>query len=551
MAINDVSQAEGNAGTSNAIFTVTLSAPSPGGVTVQYATANGTATAGSDYTTTAGTLTFNVGETSKPIAVPILGDLVIEANETFVVNLSAAVGATIADAQGVGTIVNDDRRLYTLAEGATGAFFTTSILLANPDAVAKNPVLTFITPAILAPDGQADSGTPGVTVTQTVTVPPLSQVSVVVDDIPGLASTAVSTQVDAGGERLIVERTMTWDAAQYGAHTEAALYDPRTRWYFAEGSQGYFDTYLLIGNFESVAAHVTVRCLREDGVVVTRNAVVPPSTRLTFYAGSVPELVGRSFAMVVDADSPVSAERSMYFGSARLFDGGHASAGTPDLATSWFHAEGATGLFFDTYILVGNPNPAPTEVTLTFLRPSGAPVVLQRTIGANSRLTVNIEAVSPLLADTAVSTRIVSTLPVVTERSQYWAGGFQTWYEGHTSFGVSSTGTEWGLAEGFVGGPLNADTYILLSNPDPAAAATVDITFLRAPGAPTVVRTFTVPPNARLSVHVNGDVPALANEAFGALIRSNVPISVDRSVYWSVGGQVWAAGTSASATKLQ
>jgi hypothetical protein len=265
---------------------------------VRYSTADGTAVSGVDYTATDGQVIFAPGETIKTVAVPIFGDAVFEPDETFFLNIRISCcevipPGVVADSQGVGTIANDDRPLYTLAEGATGAFFTTKILLANPDPVAKNPVLTFVTPTMLSPDGQADSTAPGMTVTQNVTVPPLSQVTVVVDDIPGLENTAVSTGVDAGGERLIVERTMTWDAAQYGAHTEAALYEPRTRWYFAEGSQGFFDTYLLIGNFETAAANVTVRCLREDGVVVMRPLVVPPSTRLTFYAGAVPELVGQ------------------------------------------------------------------------------------------------------------------------------------------------------------------------------------------------------------------------------------------------------------------
>ena len=100
--------AEGNSGTTNAVFTVTLSAASTSTVTVDYATANGTATAGSDYTAGTGTLSFAAGTTSKTITVAVTGDTAVEPNETFVVNLTNAVGATIADAQGVGTITNDD-----------------------------------------------------------------------------------------------------------------------------------------------------------------------------------------------------------------------------------------------------------------------------------------------------------------------------------------------------------------------------------------------------------------------------------------------------------
>ena len=107
-AINDVTISEGNSGTKNAIFTVNLSAARGKTTTVNFATANGTATAGSDYTATSGTLTFAPGETTKTIAVPIIGDTVVESNETFTVKLSGATNATIADTQGVATITNDD-----------------------------------------------------------------------------------------------------------------------------------------------------------------------------------------------------------------------------------------------------------------------------------------------------------------------------------------------------------------------------------------------------------------------------------------------------------
>ena len=108
LSINDVSVTEGNSGTTAATFTVTLSAASTSPVTVTYATANGTATAGSDYTATGGTVTFPAGSTTQTLTVTVNGDTTVEPNETFFVNLSGAAGATIAEAQGIGTITNDD-----------------------------------------------------------------------------------------------------------------------------------------------------------------------------------------------------------------------------------------------------------------------------------------------------------------------------------------------------------------------------------------------------------------------------------------------------------
>ena len=108
LAISDVSLVEGNQGIVNAVFTVTLSEPAAGTVTVNYGTADGTAQASRDYEAAAGTLTFAPGETSKTITVAVKGDTQVEANETFFVNLSAAVNADIGDSQGLGTIFNDD-----------------------------------------------------------------------------------------------------------------------------------------------------------------------------------------------------------------------------------------------------------------------------------------------------------------------------------------------------------------------------------------------------------------------------------------------------------
>jgi hypothetical protein len=111
MSINDVSQNEGNSGTTSFAFTVSLSDTPLDTVTVTYATANGTASAGSDYLPVAGTtLTFPAGVSALSVTVPVIGDTTREANETFYVNLSSpSANALIVDGQGVGSIVNDDR----------------------------------------------------------------------------------------------------------------------------------------------------------------------------------------------------------------------------------------------------------------------------------------------------------------------------------------------------------------------------------------------------------------------------------------------------------
>ena len=160
ISINDVSTAEGNTETTNAVFTVTLSSPSGRSVTVNFSTADGTATAGTDYVASSGTLTFNPGETTKTITVLVNGDTVNEADETFFVNLSNPFNATIADGQGQNTILNDDIPLpaisindVTVPEGNSGTttgVFTVSLSRASSQVV---------TASYSTADGSATAGT--------------------------------------------------------------------------------------------------------------------------------------------------------------------------------------------------------------------------------------------------------------------------------------------------------------------------------------------------------------------------------------------------------
>ena len=109
VSIGDVAVFEGNSGTSNAGFLLTFSPMTSSPVTVAYSTANGTASAGTDYNAATGTVTIPAGRTTWAVYVTVRTDRKREPDETFFVNLSNPTGATIGDGQGVGTIRNDDR----------------------------------------------------------------------------------------------------------------------------------------------------------------------------------------------------------------------------------------------------------------------------------------------------------------------------------------------------------------------------------------------------------------------------------------------------------
>lgn len=108
LSLSDVTLAEDNNGITNAIFTVRLSGASAQPVTVEYATGDDTAIAGSDYTTTSGTLTFAPGELTKTITVQVNGDAIVEGDERFILRLKNVINGAIIDGEGIGIIVNDD-----------------------------------------------------------------------------------------------------------------------------------------------------------------------------------------------------------------------------------------------------------------------------------------------------------------------------------------------------------------------------------------------------------------------------------------------------------
>ncbi len=166
ISIGDVTVTEGNTGTINAAFTISLSAASTQPVTVNYATADGSATvAGSDYQAKSGTLTFVAGETSKTISVAVNGDRLAEWSESYDIVLSgASSNAYIADARGRGMILDDEPVVgisgYSGAEGQSGttAFTFTVTLSAAYDA----PVTVDYATADLTADEEYSYG-PGAT----------------------------------------------------------------------------------------------------------------------------------------------------------------------------------------------------------------------------------------------------------------------------------------------------------------------------------------------------------------------------------------------------
>lgn len=217
LSITNTTVVEGNSGVTNAVFTVTLSAPSTNTVQVGYATSNLTAVAGFDFFAAVGTLTFPPGATVQTIPVSVIGDLSIEANETFTVQLFSPTNALLSQSQGLGTILNDDGPVLrvsdvSVAEGDTG-FTNATFLVTLTQSAGSSVGVEFFTSNGTATNGFDYFATngflffPAGTQTQAVSVVVFGDVEIEADEVfyLNLTNAVGTTILKAQGQGTIID----------------------------------------------------------------------------------------------------------------------------------------------------------------------------------------------------------------------------------------------------------------------------------------------------------------------------------------------------------
>jgi hypothetical protein len=446
-----------------------------------------------------------------------------------------------------------ERRLF--AEGVSNTFFATRIAALNLQSTPAHVQFRFL----------RASGTP---VAHNVTIAPNTRITLDPASVSGVSGASFSTVVESD-VAVVADRTVSWDASGYGSHAETSIPAAATTWFLAEGAtHGNFDLFYLIQNPGATAATVTVRYLRPaPQAPLTKAYSVAGNSRYTIAVDgetvSGASLAATDVSAAITSTAPIVVERAMYMTTGgQPFGAGHGSAGVTAPATSWFLAEGATGAFFDMFILIANPDPATTaNVRATYLLDNGTSQTKDYTVAPSSRRTINVDSETfpggQLLANASLSTILTSTnaVPIVVERAMWWPGGAQgPWYEGHNSAGATTTGSAWALADGEVGGSAGASTYILVANTGTTAASIRVTIYLEGGG--TQVRTYSVAPQSRFNVDVaTAFGSAVANTRMGALVESlgaaPAPLVVERAMYTNAGGRVWAAGTNALATRIR
>jgi hypothetical protein len=433
-----------------------------------------------------------------------------------------------------------------LAEGVVNNFFNTRFAIANPQPAEAKVLLTFVDA-----DGQSTR--------HYVAVPPRSRRTVDAAAIAELAGASFSTTLEAD-QVVVLDRLMSWNLTAYAAHAETAVERPATTWYLAEGAtHGQFELFYLLMNPTGTAADVQVRYLRPSGTPIVKRYAVAARSRFTIWVDQEDrDLRATDVSAEITSTNnvPIIVERSMYLNSSRkAFKGGHNSAGVTAPATSWFLAEGSTGGFFSMYILLANPRQQAAAVRATYMLDSGAPIVKNYTLGANSRQTINVAFEDARLADASVSVKIESTngAPIIVERTMWWPGGTRAWTEGHNAFGTTTTGPRWLLAEGEQGGPQSAMSFVLVANTS-AQAANVQVTLLYEDAAEQS-NTYSVAANSRFTVPIDAAFPDALGKRFSVLVESLNPsvagnLVVERAMYWDTDEEFWGAGSNAVAAKL-
>ena len=387
LAIDDVPLAEGNAGTTAFTFTITRSGPTGATTTVEVATADGTATQPGDYAAASDTLTFAPGETTKSFTVLVNGDVAVETDETFAVNLANETGATITDGTGSGTIINDDAAAPTtlaiddvpLAEGNAGTTaFTFTITRSGPTgATTTVEVATADGTATQPGDYAAASDTltfaPGET-TKSFTVLVNGDVAVETDETfaVNLANETGATITDDTGSGTIIND----DAA---APTTLAIDDVP----LAEGNAGTTAFTFTITRSGPTGATTTVEVATADGTATQPGDYAAASDTLTFAPGETT----KSFTVLVNGDVAVETDETFAVNlanetGATITDGtGSGTIINDDAAAPMLRIADASIVEGSDFALDGSPIPGQTTLSfpVTLSTPAASAVTVSYT----------------------------------------------------------------------------------------------------------------------------------------------------------------------------
>ncbi len=312
------------------------------------------------------------------------------------------------------------------------------------------------------------------------------------------------------------------------AHCATGVTAPATTWYMPEGSTAWgFECFLLIQNPNATSTRATVTWMIQEQA--------PAGGRLH----RPRQLPGHL------------QHGRLHRGGRRLHQGGSGHPGHPRAGhvperpqggprlrghhhrgSDYYLAEGCSGFGFTTWVLVQNPQPTPTDVTITYQAASGPVAGPSFTMPPNSRVSVNVNDTTAIPGpDPSFSTRVHGSAPIIAERAMYWNGGADCGQVCHDSIGLSAPHATWYLADGQTSD--GRETWTLVQNPD-SSPVTVEITYMTPTGAGNVTRTETIPAGSRRSFNM-ADHSGISGRAaiMVACTTAGEKVMVERAMYWN------------------
>ncbi|MFH1150254.1 MAG: DUF5719 family protein [Actinomycetota bacterium] len=293
---------------------------------------------------------------------------------------------------------------WYLPEGCSDFGFETWTLVANPNDSDANVTLIYMT---------EDAGP--VSVDTVVPAHSRATNSMLSDIGPHNASITVTSD-----RPVVAERSMYRNNRREGS-CSLATDDPSETFYLAEGSTAWgFASYVLVQNPNPDEATVTLTCMTPAGRQVLDSFDVAPQSRKTLHMNSL--IPDTDFSTVVTSDSPIVAERAMYWGAGTpLGEACHDSVGLAEPHGVFYLADGRTSGGWETYTLVANPNDSDVQVMVTYLYEGGGSLSYTiATVPAHSRVTFDMGA-QVASGNASIEVKCLTEgKKIIAERSMYW-----------------------------------------------------------------------------------------------------------------------------------
>jgi len=214
----------------------------------------------------------------------------------------------------------------------------------------------------------------------------------------------------------------------------------------------------------------------------------------------------------------------MHFADGRA----HATIGATSPSRTWYLAQGDTTEGTTTFILIQNPNPDPATVKVTYMVEEGEPIIKTHTVPGNGRYTIHANAPNEVGLGKSFSVKLVSDLPIVVERTMYFADG-----GAHATIGAPSPSNTWYLVEGYI--HEKVENFIFIQNPNPTPAM-LRVTYM-VEGGGAITTNHVVPINKPYIIYVNdpGEAGNIANRTdFGYHLQKHKAILLPAGIFCGI-----------------